>query len=897
MKMKKVIIFLLVLILSGCLMQKYKKIHNFVAKNYFKSDFIDKVEKQLTHPKSTKTQKIIFIRELAEYQQKNINDYLKETLFPRFANEKEIQKEVLLALIKLRYPENIFFFMNLIISKTEYLPLAKNAIIELDKEHFSLWKEFLYFEDRDFRSQIVQIINQMKNKPIDLIIIEFIAQEDQIKKSLLDYYFAAFKEKTAKEITNFILNGQIKEFNEIEKVIEIIGNENLVHLMPLFKSDIPDVESLNTEIFTSFEDDCIFSIKEIYPEIQELKNQKKVFNICESIGTNLSFETLEIWLEQSESIFEKKEIIKSMTNISDAFPDIFIKYAADPDNSYDVIKSLDKYIYSNPESVLNAFYSAQDIAKIKFLEFLIERNEIELLVDIFSRLHELDLDVRIYTLLKIMNYSYKSYCFDFIVSMLNSSINEEFSFAVQYCYLNKENFSNFIIEEFDSLAYESNRIRELAQVLKNTRSEEELGFIFNKYLDYFPLDKSLGRAFGNLYINNKYLNSSIIGKQFSNNSEKSMIQAYVYLLSLINNVKTASLDAFSRLSQEFFFRCNTEDRIRIINFTYKYKKESILQFLLKNYDKMNLTEKKLLNSSLNNFNIEIFKSHLERIVYIGDEEDFFLFENLLKFRFNESMPDDILEMLVYFYFKNNNFQKSKDYLSQMSNQTDFTKDMLNTINLCEKSMEFSQKYIKYSGVNPINPAYIYKSVQDSLLLARFVVRIENIANYDSLDYQFKIQSYTEQLNKIQKIYDSYFKNIINDDEFIIEHDLLIKVLNSKFVNKLNCGNIVYEPESGNLYLEIILEIKNPTENNIEFNLSDYVLKDKEKNSYKIKWESYKYYTFIEKKFSFVTRIDSLKTEVIQFLFEVPADVSEFVLSFQNESLNPINTPIIIRPKY
>lgn len=895
MKIEKIIILLLLFSLTSCVILKYQKIQKFVIKNYAKPNFIDKVDKQLIHPKSTDTQVIYFIEEMAKYHQKNINRYLRIELFPRYAGKKEIQKAIILALIKQENTDNIPFFMNLIKDKSEYLEFAKKTIIGFDKKYFLLWKEYLYNSDNNFRLEMLDIMQRMKNKLIDLLLDEYLFQKDEMNKTNLEYYFDNFKPLTAEYITEFILKGKIRNYDGINSLVKLVGHKYLFYYIPLFKSDSLYVNTINHKIFCTFGDSSIAKLPTIYPNIKELKNKKKIFAICDSIGSEISFMNLGYWLTYSEDVFEKESIIQVMTNITNTFPNSFIKLAEDPDNSYDVMKSLDKFLKTNPQSVLYAFYKSSEIAKVNFLKYFFENEEIEILEDVFSKIYDMSLDIRMFAILKILDSPYKSYYYDFILNILESRKIDEFIVAVRFCKLNKEVFANYIKNNFDTIATEDYKKRYLTTVFENTNNTDEFDFLIENYLKYFSENLSLANQFGNLFINNKYLNSTIIYKYFDKLSTANNIQAFINLLSLVKSKKLANLKALIDLAKTYYFKCNINDRLRILSFANKYSNTQIVKYVIDNYEEINLIEKKLLNTTLNKFSLDIIQSHLKKIVYLGDAEDFFVVEDLLNFRYETSdLPDDILEILAYYYYKINNFQKARNYIKFIKERSTFTNEILKIMEWCEKSIVFSETQRKKTLKNPINPVYVYKAIQDSLFEIKYILSYDSVNSKNKTIYDSKIEQYNNQLRILFNNYETYFEKIRQNNDYEIENNLLIKVLSSNYKYQLNCGNIVYIPQYGFRYLEIVLKIKNPSRNIIEINLSNFELSNHD-NVYDIVWESEYYYKFIGKSINFDYEIAPDSYLILPIMFNVPADISNFTLLFKNNSIIGIRTPLNISP--
>lgn len=892
-------------LLVSCFIQKYQKIQKFVTKNHGKSNFIQKIDEQFINSKSDDSHKIFFLKELGKYKQENINNYLRDDLFHRYRDNSILQGKIFDAITEQNNPDNITFFIELIQSESNYSQKSIDAISGFGKEYFKVWIQYLNTTESSFKKNLSEIIKKMKYKPIGLLLEEYLSQGNKQKKRL-QFYLKNYKLILSQVITQFILSKKIKNYGEISKLTPMVGYQYLENYTPLIQSDSKQISKIAIKIFCSFSDNCIPQLKLIYPNLSELDNQKKIFSICDSIGSYKAFSTLEYWLENSDDVFEKKAIIFAMSNITNSLPTAFIELTSDRNLAYNVFKTIPKFIKIAPNSVIDAYFQSSEIGKINFLRYFFEHDNNNLIENILDKYNLLTSNLKLFILSNISNKPYNDIYYDFILKTIMNKDKDVFIASSYYCSQNKSVFSEYIMNNFDEIATDSYRIKYILNVFESTKNKDEIEFLIRKYLKYFPQQINIADAFGNKFINNRYLNSPTINKFFGEDSLQSRIHAYVNILTLIKSMRVAYVQVFADLSKKYYFSCSLEDRLKIIAFTYKYSKSEILQYLIDNYERMSLIEKKFLNSSLNKFELATINEHLQRLIYLGDEEDLILIEDMINYRFgNNNLLDIYGEMLGYYYYKINNFDKAQDYLEKIEDKSDFNVNMLKIIEMCLNSKQFTKKYRSGNNpnpVNPVNPAFIYKSLQDSIIYTNWIVNHANLHNKNIEVYKNKNIEYSNQLLVLEDNFKTYFEKINNckeDNSFVdykLENNLLINVLSSKCLDKLYCGNITLEPDNGFIFFEIVLECFNPTKFSIELEPSNFLL-IAASEKFHIFEKSEFYYKFNKGEYNLHCQISANSNLILPIMFVIPLDESSVTFHFRNKNIVSITTPYEFTPKF
>ncbi len=887
--MKKISILLFSLLLFACGQLDHQKVRKLFEKKHSKEDFIEIVDKMLEHKKRTKEEKIIVIEGLGAYKQENINEYLLK-IYSKYEKDAQIKDAILKSMIAQENPDNIDLFMELI-SKNEKTPELILQMIGFGTENYEHWRKFLGTKDSDFKQNIISIIYGFSEPPTDKLLADFIDSEEKYLRANLQKFLIHDKERTAQFLNKFILQKKIDDVQNIQPLIHDLDPENLVHFHDLFHRHDNDetIIQIAKYIFIVFGDRSLNVLNESHSKLKDLENRKIIYDICKNINSDKSYDHLVLWRNTTNDNFQKNAIIQIMAQMKKDLPQELIEALDDENTYFNTLNTLPKYIKNSPNSVFRGYQRASDIGKIRLLEYFMKNGVLSILKKVLA-ISEIKYQIsyiRIFTVIHLIKFDLSSSDYEPLLEYMLLQSDDEFEIALEYVKLHPQSFHSFIIKNYSSMIQNSEfREKKLISFFYNTKLSDDHDLLLNKYMDHFNAGNELADFYADCIMNNPNITSELFRSHFDKNADQDKKEAFV------NLIKAARSDiknfALSVVTQDYFFDLNRIGRHTVIKYMKKVEDENILHYLIDNYEKMELIEKKYFNSSLKLFPLEQIKAHAIKIAYLGDDNDVLNLKKMIKF--NKFEDPEINFAFAFYYFRCNDFSTAEKYLERSAH--DKKKIITNAIDICRDKAKFSQKYVEDFAFLPTDYAQNYKSVVDSILITDFIISHQLAVHPDKEKLQQKKAQYQEQLTFLEQEFKNYFQYISNPQDFTMQKCLQMKLSDVKTKTKLVCGNIVFEAPQDSIYLEIKVQIKNLTENPINVSNENFYLDNNGRKKF-TNWQTKYFYKFNgDDDYGYYT-IAANRQTFVYLTFMIAASEKKHVLFFEDDELQDITTPLRI----
>lgn len=896
-------ISLIIVILSSSCAVNIARIQKSVETGVRKQE-ISAWEKHLVSDKVSDDLKISLIKELSlpQYAQPFVNDYLVNNLYPRYKGIEAFEREIINGIIQQQEINNTDFFMELIKEDHPQKSDIKKAVVAFNLDGFHRWKHQLPTAEGLFRQDLYDILDELPNKGINHVLIMFI-ENDSFRDQLLDC-FLHFESETIRTIFNFLKNDKINSFSDIEEIIDPIGSKQLISYQDIFYSDNENTVKILRNIYVHFGDESLITMDMIHPLLTEISARLIVYQLCEEIDSIRSFQLLERFMERVPLAIERKEIISHLVNLTDSFPPSLIQYLDRPDVNIYVVNSLDKFLETNPASVLQAFRNASNVGKNVLLKALFyeERASERMIKDIFAMFEQLNDSVKEYLIYCLTDKSHKDYYYDFVIHCLTSSNDKLYSPAIGYCRKHPAVFNDYIIGRYPNLSGESEeKTIELISYFENTTISRNLSFLHEHFVRNYEVNDLLAHQYGSLLINNYNLTelTNVLNREYGNvtvtsvsSQDRKKIERFVYLLSLSKNHQLNNRTVITDKTALFYPHLSLDEKLTMINFTVKSNNIRALKFLIDHYPKMTCLEKRIFNSSLNYFATEDIIRHLERITYLKDDVDFHIIKDLLYSRYsNSEMSDRMLKLFIFNYFRANRFTEAEEYIAGLTNPSPEIEQIVETMKYWQLSEIFKEDYRKHFGSNQINFLYVYKSVLESLLASSFLTDYYGTKE-DAAYYRTQKAQFNEQFDLLRKTHKAYFDKLDRLGEGALQSNFLVTLLSAKYSYSIKHGIREYRVPEGKVFLHLEALIENVYPEPMPVDIRDFAVQTDGEN-HRITRENLEFARFRGDMINFIQHIQPNNNIILQLLFAVPVNDETYYLVYDNEWSSPISTPIQI----
>ncbi len=890
----------ILLVLFGCSSLSYEKLKAKMEKRKSDQEYLQKAKKKIENPKTKIAYVKLYIQTLGDLKNPEVNNYLKNILFEKYQSKPKIQNIVFNSIAKQQSKENIDFFFSQIINDTKYKHDSKTEITETFSNEYEIWKKYFLTSDDNQKTIMLNLI-----KKLDIwenIILLYIS-ESKANRENLKFYFQDDPSKTSIELVECIKKKKLDRIQQISSFLDIIGERGLYDFSILFDKKLEIDKKLLIDVFTYYGDDCLIPLFSIYENIKELVDKNIAMEICETLNTQKSMKQLEIWLKTSKDSFETIDLINTISRIAVKFPDIFSLLMSSDDVSYDIFQTLDSFIEKDFDSVLKGYYQADNFGKMNFLKYIIENKNDRILSKIVLDIIDSSYYLRKFTLIELLDMNfYKPYLVPLIKSSLRAEKLDEFRLSIKIVKQNWNDYHEFVFENFDSLTTDNDRLRDILMLFQTTNIQAEKDFLYQKFQLSLDESPSIYADLANTIINNPNMDSNELNLRFNKEAftdstinevaySDTIINEFTKLFFYLKDKNIANLIVNYNIPQDIFLQCSTKQKLIIINIMEELEINQIAQYIINNYESMNILERKIFNSSIENLEWDLINFHIKKLLLLGDTEDAAIAERIVLFHFKDSkITEDFVELIAFNYLNHNDFVRAKSYIEQMSSDNENKLLFENRIKSNISDEQYLKKQNKSLDFMTQFNSEIRKSILDSLFVIKFITSQDSILSYDMNSFKRDQVELSKMLNILDKEFEGSFKIAKDTTSFQQENDFLMKIREFKYLDKLYCGNNVFSPSDSTSFLQIYLIINNVCSENKTLDLKKFELSNA-KVSYKKSWKGDYFYYFNKKNFSDFIEIKSNKSLVIPILFEVNAASTEFILKYNSNSLIDVKMPL------